>query len=91
MPEGKMVYDINRMREQINQQTRNLKNKKLIKKSHPAWVIFFYLLIITVLVILAGSKIYKTAVNYKTYDTMPKNSLVLTIGLVPKKLLSMKN
>ena len=30
MPEGKMVYDINRMREQINQQTRNLKNKKLI-------------------------------------------------------------
>lgn len=72
MPEGKMVYDINRMREQINQQTRNLKNKKLIKKSRPAWVIFFYLLIITVLVILAGSKIYKTAVNYKTYDTMPK-------------------
>ena len=30
MPEGKMVYDINRMREQINQQTRNLKNKRTI-------------------------------------------------------------
>lgn len=44
MPEGKMVYDINRMREQINQQTRNLKNKKLIKKSRPAWVVLVYLL-----------------------------------------------
>ena len=72
MPEGKMVYDINRMREQINQQTRNLKNKKLIKKSRPAWVVLVYLLIITAIVVLTGSKIYNAALNYRTYGTMPK-------------------
>ena len=99
MPEGKMVYDINRMREQINQQTRNLKNKKLIKKSRPAWVVLVYLLIITAIVVLTGSKIYNAALNYRTYGTMPKkftsidNSLstqdtIKYEQLIKKKILS---
>jgi len=97
--EGKMVYDINRMREQINQQTRNLKNKKLIKKSRPAWVVLVYLLIITAIVVLTGSKIYNAALNYRTYGTMPKkftsidNSLstqdtIKYEQLIKKKILS---
>nr|WP_314495504.1 hypothetical protein [uncultured Peptostreptococcus sp.] len=99
MPEGKMVYDINRMREQINQQTRNLKNKKLIKKSRPAWVVLVYLLIITAIVVLTGSKIYNAALNYRTYGTMPEkftsidNSLstqdtIKYEQLIKKKILS---
>ena len=59
------------MREQINQQTRNLKNKKLIAKSRPLWVSSIYILLITGLLILAGSRIYKTFLNYRAYNTMP--------------------
>lgn len=91
MPEGNTVYDINRMREQINQQTRNLKNKKLIKKPRPAWVIFIYLVIVTIFVVLAGSKIYKTLVNYKTYDTMPSKFTSIDNKLDVKETIKYEN
>ena len=50
-------YDINKMREQINQQTRNKNRSKLNKLNSPIWVKVIYAIAIIMFVILIAGKI----------------------------------
>ncbi len=51
-------YDINKMREQINQQTKNKKSKfQNFSGLHPLWVKAIYLIILILFIILVASKL----------------------------------